>query len=204
MAKSSTDLYVACDDNFSFHLLNIFTLCIAGSLGHALSMSSTSTGVSCRLVARWVCHSEKHSVSWTRWASAQTTSRRRAWNLDSCSSRLTPRIIDTPPSAIARILRAWKIVRIVSHLASLKSPTRYAPFFTKLPCQQKWDWISQECSKCSYNKECPLMNSLLAIGTLIIIIIIIIQSYSLQTIAKLSAWPTMKLCFIFLKTPGAW
>ena len=99
--KSSTDLYVACDDNLLFHLLNIFTLCIAGSLGHALSMSSTSTGVSCRLVARWVCHSEKHSVSWTRWASAQTTSRRWAGNLDSCSSRLTPRITDRPPSAIA-------------------------------------------------------------------------------------------------------
>ena len=97
----AADLYVACDDNLFFHLLNISSRCLLAFRGQLLSMSSTSTVVSKRLVERRVCHSEKHSVSWTRWASAHGTSRRWAGNLNSCSSRLTPTTTpDTPPSAI--------------------------------------------------------------------------------------------------------
>lgn len=108
-------LYVACDDDLLRHLLNISTLCLAGSLGHAFSISLISTAVSRRLVESWPCHSEKHIVSLTKWSSAHGLSSNWGGNFDRCSSRLGGHTMPRPSAIIVLrrlvTVQEWKFVR---------------------------------------------------------------------------------------------
>ena len=135
-----THLRVACDFFLSCHFLNISTRCLAVFRGQLLSMSWISTFDNSRPV-EIICHSEKHSVSLTRWASTHGLSRSSAENFDSCSSRLRGLTTtqDTPPSAMLSTESAMYLARWLC--PELGCERRSLVLIARSSAGRKWVWF---------------------------------------------------------------